>query len=347
MIVLYCLKVPHNIKHGLFLLLTLFLSQALYATEIEIGDPGFDDTVLDEPIKKPDWFKLSFLDIKEDLDEAKEGGKKGLILYFGMERCPYCKALLEVNFAKPDIKTYTQENFDVVAIDVRGSRSVTLVTGETMTENEFAVHRKANFTPTLVFYDLAGKEVHRMVGYYAPYTFSAALEYVADRHYQKETFRSYLARAENPDRIDEDSLNYLPFAMNRPYILARKQIRAQRPLMVIFEQASCHACDVLHADAFSTAILVGQMYKFDIVQLDMWSEEPVIDVNGKKSTARAWADSLGIFYTPTLVFYDESGSEVLRLASVAHFNRLRNVIKYVTTGGYKKYKNLAEWNSRN
>ncbi len=347
-IVLYSQKNLHvYIKQCiLFIVFALSLFETLQAAEITIGEPGFDDTVLDEPIKNPDWFKLSFLDIQEDLDEAKEAGKKGLIIYFGMERCPYCKVLLEVNFAKTDIKNYTQENFDVVAIDVRGSRSVTLISGENMTENEFAVQRKANFTPTLIFYDLEGNEVHRMVGYYAPYTFSAALEYAADKHYQTETFRDYLARANKLDRIDDDSLNYLPFAMSRPYILGRNRIKAQRPLLVIFEQANCHACDVLHADAFSTTILAGQMYKFDVVQFDMWSAEPIVDVDGNKTTARAWAESLGIFYTPTLVFYDESGKEVLRVASVAHFSRLKNVIKYVSSGGYKEYKNLAEWNLR-
>ncbi len=344
---LYYLKVMNIFfKHAIYLLLPLFLSQTLLAAEIEIGETGFDDTILDEPIKKPDWFKLSFLDIKEDLDEAKMEGKKGLILYFGMEKCPYCKALLEVNFTKPDIVNYTQENFNVVAIDVRGNRSVTLVSGEAMTEKQFSVQRKANFTPTLIFYNLDGKEVHRMVGYYTPYTVSAALEFVADQHYLKETFRSYFARADKLDRTDKDSLDYMPYAMTKPYILARNKIKAQRPLMVLFEQANCHACDVLHADAFSSAALASRMHNFDIVQLDMWSQEPVLDVSGKKTTSLSWAESLGIFYTPTLVFYDEFGNEVLRLASVAHFNRLNNIFNYITSGAYNKYKSLAEWNNR-
>lgn len=323
-------------------LLSLICQSSLYA-QPGIGESGFDDSMLDEPIELPAWFKLSFLDIKEDLGDVSQSGKKGLILYFGMERCPYCKALIEENFGKSDIVSYTRENFDVVAIDVRGSRSITTLSGEVISEKEFAIRNKANFTPTLLFLDPAGKEVHRMVGYYKPYTFRAVLEYVADSHYATETFRQYLSRGDRADSAEHETLNYRSFSMKKPYILERNKIAAQRPLLVIFEQADCHSCDVLHSDALSTDVLVGQMNKLDVVQLDIWSKTPIINSVGQKISARAWAESLGIFYTPTLVFYSENGNEVLRLSSVAHFSRLNKVLNYVTSGGYRTYKNLAEW----
>jgi len=325
-----------------FLLLNMACLSSVFA-EPGIGEAGFDDSMLEETIELPPWFKLSFLDIREDLEEAKKSGKKGLMLYFGMEKCPYCKALMDVNFSKSDIVSYTQENFDVVAIDVRGSRSVTTLSGEVISEKEFAVRNKANFTPTLLFFDHSGKEVHRMVGYYKPYTFRAILEYVADSHYANETFRQYLSRGERADSSDDEKLNHRSFSMTKPYILERNRIIAQRPLLVIFEQPDCHACDVLHSGALSTDVLMEQMQKLDVVQLDIWSQTPIINSVGKKISARAWAESLGIFYTPTLVFYNENGIEVLRLSSVAHFSRLNKVLNYVTSGGYRTYKNLAEW----
>lgn len=327
----------------IYLVLLSVLCQSTLFAEPGISDAGFDDSMLDEPIELPPWFKLSFLDIKEDVDEVRQSGKKGLILYFGMERCPYCKALMEDNFGKSDIVSYTQKNFDVVAIDVRGSRSITTLEGEVISEKEFAVRNKANFTPTLLFFDHAGKEVHRMVGYYKPYTFRAILEYVADRHYATESFREYLSRGVKADSTDDEVLNYRQFSMKKPYILERNRITAQRPLLVIFEQPDCHACDVLHAGALATDILTAQMNKLDVVQLDIWSQTPLIDSVGQKISARAWAESMGIFYTPTLVFYSEQGSEVIRLSSVAHFSRLNKILKYVTSGGYRTYKNLAEW----
>ena len=46
------------------------------------GEPAgyleFDDQPLQEPLGFPDFFKLSFLDLREDLLEAKEAGKAGI-----------------------------------------------------------------------------------------------------------------------------------------------------------------------------------------------------------------------------------------------------------------------------
>lgn len=330
-----------------FIGLCVFLvSINTYAELIDIETSGFDDSILEEVIDKPDWFKLSFLDIREDVTEAEKNGKKGLILYFGMEKCPYCKALLEVNFAKKDVAEYTQKNFDVVALDVKGNRTVTTLDGKQISEKMYSIQKNANFTPTLVFLDKDGKEVHRMVGYLPLYAFTAGLEYVADRHYKTESFKQYLARGELLNKPEKGEINYREFSAREPYILQRDVISAQRPLLVIFEQGSCHACNVLHAGPFSNSSILSKLRKLDIVQLNMWGDEKLVDVKGEKKTARQWANALGIYYTPTLVFYDEYGQPIVRLASVAHFNRLDNLLNYVTTKGYKKYKNLAEWNNR-
>ena len=330
----------------ILVLLIAFTSLSSYADSIDIEKPEFDDSILEEVIDKPTWFKLSFLDIREDVNEAKENGKKGLILYFGMEKCPYCKALLEVNFAKIDVAEYTQKNFDVVAFDVKGSRTVTTMDGEQITENKYAIQNNANFTPTLIFLNHNGKEVHRIVGYLPVYAFTAGLEYVADQHYKKETFKEYLARGEILSKPEKGDINYLDYSASQPYILQRNIIHAQRPLLVIFEQGSCHACNVLHSGPLKNESILTKLHQLDIVQLNMWGDEKIIDVKGEKKTAREWANTLGIYYTPTLIFYDEKGESIIRLASVAHFNRINNLLNFVTSKGYKKYKNLADWNNR-
>jgi len=311
--------------------------------DIPITEKGFNDTLLDEGIELPAWFKLSFLDIKEDIEEAKQAGKKGLVLYFGMSKCPYCKALIENNFGKNDIARYTQQNFDVVAIDVKGNRNVTTASGEVMSEKEFAIRSQANFTPTLIFYNHSGKEVHRLVGYYAVYRFRAALEYVADEHYKNEIFKSYLARGDMPEKENMGEINYRSFSMTKPYILGRKTIRSQRPLLVIFEQNNCHACNVLHADVLDRKEITNVFPDLDVVQLDVSDSSVLVTPDEKKISVEKWAQNLNIFYTPTLLFYDERGDEILRLGSVSHFNRLNNVVKYISTKAYKHYNNYAEW----
>ncbi len=317
-----------------------------HASAIDITAPDFDDRPLADTIDIPDWFLLSFLDIKEDLGEINKAGKKGLIVYFGQKRCPYCKAFLDNNFSKRDVVDYTRKHFEVIAIDVRGTRLVTELDGTVIPENEFSVKQEANFTPSLLFYDLAGNEILKLVGYQSPYRFRAALEFVADAHYRKENFREYLARGAGAPSEGQAALNDAPFLAKPPFVLDRSRFPGQRPLLVLFEQKSCHSCDVLHAGPFSRRETRSQLRALDVVQLDMWSDTPVVTPTGKKTTARAWADRMRLNYAPTLVFYSERGKEIIRVDSVIHFYRLRGVLDYVLTRGYEHFPGFQEWRRR-
>jgi thioredoxin-related protein len=306
-------------------------------------DITFIDKPLDSPLILPDWFKLSFLEIDEDIKEAKEKKKKGLIIYFGQKFCPYCKAQLEKNWGQDDIIKYTQKNFDVIAINVKGQRPVLDIDGKTYTEKTFSALKKTNFTPSILFYNIKGQEVLRLRGYRPPYQFRAALEYVADKHYTKETFRNYMARAELALGFGKAELNSNELFNSPPYLLDRSRIKAEQPLMVVFERKRCHACDVLHGGPFTRAEIETQLLKLEAIQLDVNSEQPIITPDGKKTSAKKWAEQLDINYSPTIIFFDESGKEIIRIESVVWFYRLRSVLKYVLSGGYKKYPTFQLW----
>ena len=303
----------------------------------------FDDQPLSEPLGYPPWFKLSFLDLPEDLNEAVASGKQGLLIYFGQKYCAYCKALLEVNFGKPDIVTYTREHFDVVGIDIHGDRPVVDMDGNEIDERQFAAEMDIDFTPTIIVYNAAGEEALRLSGYYPPYKFRAALEYVSGGYYVNETFMQYLARAGIPLAFEEGSLNFAEFLMPPPHALDRTRMPGRRPLLVIFEQPDCHACDVLHTGPFLDPEIRRRLYRMDVEQLNLWRNTPVITPSGERTTAREWAAQLNLFYTPTMIFFDENGREIVRVDSVVQFYRLRNVLDYVLSGGYKKYPTFQQW----
>lgn len=328
-------------KSLLTLLLTLSLTIACQASS---NDPiTFDDRPLDEPLLLPDWFKLSFLEIASDIKEAKEQNKKGLIIYFGQKYCPYCKAHLKNNWGEDDIVQYTQKNFDVIAINVKGQRPVLDVDGKSYTEKTFSVLKKTNFTPSTLFYNTKGQEVLRLRGYRPPYQFRAALEYVADLHYTKEPFRKYMARAETALGFGKEELNTNDIFNSPPYLLDRSRIKAEQPLMVVFEQKRCHACDVLHGGPLTRPEIETKLLNLEAVQLDMYSKQPLITPDGKKLSANQWAEKLNINYSPTILFFDERGNEIIRIESVVWFYRLRNVLNYVLTGAYKKYPTFQLW----
>ncbi len=85
------------------------------------------------------------------------------------------------------------------------------------------------------------------------------------------------------------------------------------------------------------------MKQFDAVQLDRWSDEIVITPAGKKTNAKEWAKDLEIFYSPTIVFFDERGKEVFRIDSVVHLYRLQGVLEYVLTKGWETAPTYQRW----
>ena len=305
-----------------------------------VFNPALDDQPLDTPLDQPAWFKPSFLDIKEDINEAN-AGRRGLIIYFGQTHCPYCKAHLKNNWGRRDIIAYTRANFDVIAIDVRGARKVMDIDGNEYSEKIFSARHKAVFTPSLIFFDDTGKHALTLTGYRPPYQFLAALEYVADHHFRKENLRQYLARAEGAESFGQETLNDNDIFLPPPYPLAK--LIQTKPLAVFFEERQCHACDILHASLIRNENLIKQFKQLNSVQLDMWSQTPVTTPVGKKSSAKKWADHLGLSYAPTLIFYDESGKEIIRIDSVVGVLRLNNVLRYINTRAYRSQPSFQLW----
>ncbi|MCK5091158.1 MAG: thioredoxin, partial [Gammaproteobacteria bacterium] len=80
----------------------------LFAAEVEAAQPGTLDSGMVNPgyEEKPDWFKLSFLDIREDVEEATAEGKR-VLLYFYQDGCPYCAKLIRDNFSQRAISEKT------------------------------------------------------------------------------------------------------------------------------------------------------------------------------------------------------------------------------------------------
>ncbi|MBT3025590.1 MAG: thioredoxin fold domain-containing protein [Candidatus Thiodiazotropha sp. (ex Ctena orbiculata)] len=319
------------------------LSPQAFAIDSETDVFTFDDFPLEDLLQYPGWFKKSFLDLPEDLSEAVANDKRGIIVYFGQKRCAYCKMLLEVNFGLSDISTYTRQRFDVIPIDIWSTEEVTTLDGEVITQREYALLEETNFTPSLIFYDQQGSEVLRLRGYYPPYQFRAALEYVADQHFRKEPFPDYLARGESGTAFEPGDLNDEDFFIPPPHNLDRSRFPGQRPLVVYFEQGNCHACDVLHGQPLRDPAINRLLRGFDNVQLDISEETPVITPGGEKTTAHQWSRDLGLFYTPSLIFFDERGKEIIRVDSVVRFYRLRKVINYITSRGYIDEPNYQRW----
>ncbi|MBD3610781.1 MAG: thioredoxin fold domain-containing protein [Gammaproteobacteria bacterium] len=309
---------------------------AYAAEEAKLGsgmvNPGYH-----EP---PAWFKNSFMDFQEDLAEANDAGKR-VILYFYQDGCPYCGKLLSVNWKQADIVKKTNDHFDVIAVNMWGDRELTDFDGQTMTEKQLAEKKKVMYTPTLLFLNEKGDVALRVNGYYKPKKFLAALNYVAAKKETSLAFSDYY-KASDKGQVSSKlhiANTYLP----KPYRLSSQARNSNKPLLVLYEQRFCQHCDEIHNDIFKRPVSQQLLKKFDIVLLDRWGKDNVITPEGKTTSAIKWANELKINYTPSLIFFDNSGKEVFRTEAYLKAFHIQSVLDYVSSAGYKTQPSLQRF----
>lgn len=282
----------------------------------------------------PDWFKQGFLVMPEDVAEASRNDKR-LLLYFGQDGCPYCAELFNTNFSQQHIVDYTRKHFDAVDLNIWGDREVTDLSGSKLTEKELAAKLQVWFTPSILLIDEKGETVLRINGYYPPHQFLAALKYVGEKQEGSLTFAEYYAKLAPPPA--KGVLQSEPFFAKPPYNLNKLAAGKPmgKPLAVFFEQKDCAGCDLMHSKVLQdteTLKLIGQ---YNVIQLDRWDRTPVTTPDGRKTTARDWANQLKIGYVPTVVLFD-AGKEVIRIEAFMKSFHVQSVLEYVSSGAYKK-----------
>jgi thioredoxin-related protein len=167
--------------------------------------PARAEAVLTEDgLYREPWFVESFLEIGDDLAQAASRGKR-FALMWELKGCPYCRETHLVNFARPDIAEFVRENFEVLQLNIIGSRKVTDFDGTELGEKELAARYGVRFTPTIQFFpaSVAGladkapgqREVARIAGYLRPDDFLAMFRYVKAEAYATRTFRDFLRSA--------------------------------------------------------------------------------------------------------------------------------------------------------
>src|SRR6266852_6345912 len=78
----------------------------------------------DDGLYRQSWFIESFLELGDDLDQAAKRGKRFAVMW-ELKGCPYCRETHLVNFARPDIADFVRTNFDILQLNIIGSRKVT------------------------------------------------------------------------------------------------------------------------------------------------------------------------------------------------------------------------------
>jgi len=162
----------------------------------EVGEDG---------LHKQDWFALTFRDVAEDIEAARDEGKR-LVMIFEQRGCIYCAQMHEKILSDPEVSDFIKANFKVVQYNMFGDEEVTDLDGDVLTEKTAARKWGYVFTPTMVFLPeevpegktAAEAAVATMPGAFGKRTFLNMFKWVAGKGYDgDEHFQKYHARIIN------------------------------------------------------------------------------------------------------------------------------------------------------
>jgi thioredoxin-related protein len=306
-------------------LLLLFASSGAAAKD-------FDDSMITH-IDYPDWFKETFYDLDDDIADAGEEGKKGVMILFTTEGCSYCARFIDVSLGNPELASRVQKDFVAIGMEIFDDKMMTSPEGEAMPIKAFAKSRGAEFAPTLLFFDTDGQRVLRLPGYQTPERFGVVLDYVSGGHYNKVSLRDYynsLVAAAKPElKLIDD-----PMFVSPPYDLSTSN---GKPTMVLLEKNGCVDCNAFHKDVLTLDNVRQSLGKFNVMRLDIDNKTTEITLpDGSETTPAAFYADSAMSRVPALMFYDESGRKALETDALVLESRMMNSINYTLDKAHEK-----------
>lgn len=173
--------------------LTVLMGLTIGAFAAELGDDG---------LHKAPWMRDTFKDLREDLEEATDEGKR-LMVIIEQRGCIYCEKMHEEVFPVAEIAQFIDENYFVVQINMFGDIEITDFDGTSLPEKDMVKKWGALFTPMILFFpeevpedaSAARAAVATMPGAFGRYTTFNMLNWVVEKGYDgEEPFQKYHAR---------------------------------------------------------------------------------------------------------------------------------------------------------
>jgi len=250
------------------------------------------------------FFAQSFGDLPEELEEARQAGKLGLLLFFEQEGCPYCERMLKSILNQPAVQDWYRERFVSIAVDINGDVELTDVDGITLPSKVFAQHRRVKTTPTLSFIDLSGAEVYRRATMVSGVgEFMMMGQYIAEGRYTDTPWRDYAG--EHPEVVNSATVQQVVDFRHEAAASAERGLI----LLLAVTRESCGYCAQLRREFLAPMIRSGDYIdKVLIREMMMEPDTAVTDFAGKETSTAKIAARYGVTITPTVLLLDSAGN---------------------------------------
>ncbi len=111
------------------------------------------------------FFNETWGNFSEELKTARAQGKKGILLFFEMDECPFCHRMKKTVLNQPTVQAYFRQHFLNFSVDIEGDVEMTDFQGKVMPQKDFSIKiNRVRVTPVFAFYDLDGKQIMRYTG---------------------------------------------------------------------------------------------------------------------------------------------------------------------------------------
>ncbi len=117
-------------------------------------------------------------------------------------------------------------------------------------------------------------------------------------------------------------------------------------MLVLFEQPLCDSCERFHKGVLADKPIRRLIGEFETVHLDSSdTKTQLITPEGKPISPAQWFEQLDLSYSPAMVFFNETGEEVMRLDSETRRFRMEGSLQLVLEKAYQKDAQLQRWRS--
>ena len=139
------------------------------------------------------FFNETFGDFQEELETARDAGKKAILIMFVMDECPYCHRMRTTVLNQANVQDFYRDNFLIFEVDIEGDIEITDFNGKLTRQKEFAeIDNRVRATPVFAFFNLEGERVTRYIGATTSIVeFMLLGQYVADGTYKEMSFNRY------------------------------------------------------------------------------------------------------------------------------------------------------------
>lgn len=282
----------------------------------------------------PAWFTDSFLEISEDVEEATDNNKQ-VLLYFHLDGCPYCSAMLDQNFKSGDNLDFIKTHFSVISVNIKGDREITLNEGEALLEKELSQNLKVQYTPTIIFMGEDGKPAFRTNGYRTPKAFRQVLEYVASQSYKNTTLSNYV-ESKQKTATSYTFIDY-PGLEKVNYLQGYNQ-----PVAILFEDKDCLACEDFHHNLINRADVKAELDKYLFIRFDAYSDQKIIDFEGNATSPRQLVKDHDLNYRPGILLFNE-GKNITKIDGKLYSFHFNTVLRYVSGKHYDTYPRFGDY----